>query len=138
LPKPDTLRATDVVGRLGGEEFIAALPSSLSEAAIAAERVCVALAATNITRNGQRVGATVSIGVSCGPPTATVDGLITRADEALYRAKAGGRNRVETAGEIVSGIPEAVPQSHDAATPRKIRRKEKGTVTAGAPEGCIA
>jgi diguanylate cyclase (GGDEF)-like protein len=132
----DTLRATDVVGRLGGEEFVAVLPNTLSEAAIAAERVRAALAATSITRNGQRVAVTVSIGVYSGAPTMAIDALITRADEALYRAKAGGRNRIDTAAE--ADTPEAVPQLHDAATSRKTRRKEKGAVTAGAPETCIA
>jgi diguanylate cyclase (GGDEF)-like protein len=134
----DTLRASDVVGRLGGEEFVALLPSTLAEAAIAGERVRAALAAASLVRNGQRVAATVSIGVSSGSPAAAVDLLITRADDALYRAKANGRNRVETADEEVAGAPEADPQDRSHATQRKGRRKEKGAVNNDAPEGCIA
>jgi diguanylate cyclase (GGDEF)-like protein len=132
----DTLRATDVVGRLGGEEFIAALPSSLSEAAIAAERVRVALAATSIMRNGQRVGATVSVGVSCGAPTTTIDGLITRADEALYRAKADGRNRVETVEVVVEALADGAAQENQIAT--RARKKQRDAVKNSAPESCVA
>jgi diguanylate cyclase (GGDEF)-like protein len=132
----DTLRATDVVGRLGGEEFIAALPSSLSEAAIAAERVRVALAATSIMRNGQRVGATVSVGVSCGAPTTTIDGLITRADEALYRAKADGRNRVEAVEVVVEALADGAAQENQIAT--RARKKQRDAVKNSAPESCVA
>jgi len=134
----ETLRASDVVGRLGGEEFVALLPSTLAEAAIAAERVRAALAAASLVRNGQRVAATVSIGVSSGPPAIAVDLLITRADDALYRAKTNGRNRVETAAEDAAAAPEAGPQARTDATQRKGRRKEQGAVNNDAPESCIA
>ena len=97
----ETMRADDVIGRLGGEEFVAVLPGALKDAAAAGERVRSALAAASIVRNGQRIAATVSIGVASGSPSGAVDLLITRADEALYRAKSGGRNRVEMADEIV-------------------------------------
>jgi diguanylate cyclase (GGDEF)-like protein len=134
----DTLRASDIVGRLGGEEFVAVLPSTLAEAAIAAERVRAALAAASIVRNGQRVTATVSIGVSSGAPTAAVDSLITRADEALYRAKAGGRNRVETANQDAAAALESEARRAEDFATRNIRRKEKGAVNNSAPESCIA
>jgi diguanylate cyclase (GGDEF)-like protein len=134
----ETLRATDIVGRLGGEEFVAVLPSTLAEAAIAAERVRAALAAASIVRNGQRVTATVSIGVSSGAPTTAVDSLITCADEALYRAKAGGRNRVETASEQAAASPEAAALHAPEPPKRNGRRKEEGAVNNGAPESCIA
>jgi diguanylate cyclase (GGDEF)-like protein len=133
----ETLRASDIVGRLGGEEFVAVLPSTLAEAGIAAERVRAALAAASIVRSGQRVTATVSIGVSSGAPTIAVDSLITRADDALYRAKANGRNRVETAAQETTAAPAAAPDQSAEAAMRK-RRKEKGTVNNGAPESCIA
>jgi predicted signal transduction protein with EAL and GGDEF domain len=126
-----------VVGRLGGEEFVALLPSTLAEASIAAERVRAALAAASFVRNGQRVTATVSIGVSSGSPMTAVDLLITRADDALYRAKANGRNRVETAEEVAA-TPEASPQDGSDPTQRKSRRKEEGAVNNDAPESCIA
>src|ERR1700722_2761063 len=139
----ETLRASDVVGRLGGEEFVALLPSTLAEASIAAERVRAALAAASLIRNGQRVAATVSIGVSSGSPTTAVDLLITRADDALYRAKANGRNRVETAVEEAAGTPDsrpqdARPQDGKHSPPGRDRRKEEGAVNNDAPESCIA
>ena len=94
----ETLRATDIIGRLGGEEFVALLPSTAAEAAIAAERVRAAFAVATIVRNGRRIAATVSIGVASASPATAIDLLITRADDALYRAKKNGRNRVEIAG----------------------------------------
>jgi diguanylate cyclase (GGDEF)-like protein len=134
----DTLRASDVVGRLGGEEFVAVLPSTLAEAAVAAERVRTALAAASLDRNGQRITATVSIGVSSGPPTVAVDLLLTRADEALYRAKANGRNRIETdKGDVVT-VPEGAPRAARDPVRRRGRRKEAGAVTNGAPQNCVA
>ena len=134
----ETLRATDVVGRLGGEEFVAVIPGTRAEAGIAAERVRSAFAAASIVRNGQRIAATVSIGVACGSPAAAVDLLITHADEALYRAKTNGRNRVETPDEEVVGAadPSACAQSHEVQ--RKKWRKEKGAANDGALESCIA
>jgi hypothetical protein len=48
----------------------------------------------------------VSVGVSCGSAFADIDTLIARADAALYRAKANGRDRVETSDEAVPGAPE--------------------------------
>jgi diguanylate cyclase (GGDEF)-like protein len=99
-----TLRAGDAIGRLGGEEFIALLPSTLGDAAAAANRVRKAFAvASGIP--GRHAAATVSVGVSCGSAYAEIDTLIARADAALYRAKANGRDRVETTDEAVPGAP---------------------------------
>jgi diguanylate cyclase (GGDEF)-like protein len=137
----DTLRASDIVGRLGGEEFVAVLPGTLAEATIAAERVRVALVAASIVRNGQRVAVTVSIGVAASSAAVAIDHLITQADEALYRAKANGRNRVETAtatdeaAAAVSDATEAIRSTDGRGT---TRRKEKGAANAGALEGCTA
>jgi diguanylate cyclase (GGDEF)-like protein len=132
----ETLRATDIVGRLGGEEFVAVLPSTAAEAAIAAERVREALAAASIVRNGRRITATVSIGVASGSPATAIDLLITRADDALYRAKGNGRNRVEIAGDPVQ-IP-AASQDQAAGTARRRQRKDEGAAIDGAPERCAA
>jgi diguanylate cyclase (GGDEF)-like protein len=101
-----TMRAEDVIGRLGGEEFVALLPNTLSEAIVAAERVRVAFAAASNVPGGDHVPATVSIGAVCGSASAKIEVLIERADVALYRAKSNGRNRVETAEEAVGGSPE--------------------------------
>jgi diguanylate cyclase (GGDEF)-like protein len=132
----DTLRATDIIGRLGGEEFVALLPSAAAEAAIAAERVRAAFAVASIVRNGRCIAATVSIGVASALPATAIDLLITRADDVLYRAKKNGRNRVEIAGDPA----ETPPASHNPAAeiPRRRRRKEEGAVVDGAPETCIA
>ena len=63
-----TMRASDVIGRLGGEEFVAMVSGTLAEAAVAAERVRSAFAAAEIVLEGQRIPATVSIGIACGSP----------------------------------------------------------------------
>jgi diguanylate cyclase (GGDEF)-like protein len=130
----ETLRATDIVGRLGGEEFAAVLPSAALEAVVAAERLRAALAAAHIVRNGRRIAVTVSIGVASGSPTTAIDALITRADDALYRAKENGRNRVE----IAADPDDATPASHDQAAASVPRRKEKGAAIDGAQQSCIA
>ena len=96
-----TMRAGDVIGRLGGEEFVAMVSGTLAEAAIAAERVRSAFAVAEIVRGGRPIIATVSVGIACGSPLAAVETLVTRADVALYRAKANGRDRVEMAEETV-------------------------------------
>jgi diguanylate cyclase (GGDEF)-like protein len=132
----ETLRATDIVGRLGGEEFVALLPSTAAEAAVAAERVRAAFAVASISREGRRIAATVSIGVASGSPGTAIDLLITRADDALYRAKGNGRNRVEIAGEPADAP--AASQDEVAGASRRRGRKEQGAVVDGAPESCIA
>jgi diguanylate cyclase (GGDEF)-like protein len=132
----ETLRTTDIIGRLGGEEFVALLPSAAAEAAIAAERVRAAFAVASIVRNGRCIAATVSIGVASALPATAIDLLITRADDVLYRAKKNGRNRVEIAGDPAETPPAS--HNHAAEIPRRRRRKEEGAVVDGAPESCIA
>src|SRR5262249_37206560 len=89
------LRVHDNIGRLGGEEFAIALPElTLPEARQVAERLCTAIAATQL-RADDRVRLSASFGLAdCD---LTVHELLTRADHALYLAKAAGRNRVEAA-----------------------------------------
>jgi diguanylate cyclase (GGDEF)-like protein len=91
-----SMRATDVVCRLGGEEFVAIIPGSLDDAIAIAERVRVAFEAAACTVSGRYVGATVSVGVASHEAATNIDALLARADTALYAAKAGGRNRVAT------------------------------------------
>ena len=87
------LREGDVFGRIGGEEFAVLLPCDLAEAADVAERIRQAFAAERVTiESGEVLQATVSIGLAAG--VADLDSLLGRADEALYRAKAAGRNRL--------------------------------------------
>jgi diguanylate cyclase (GGDEF)-like protein len=87
------LRQADQLGRFGGEEFLLLLPeSSLDEAVLVAERIR-ALSAVN----PDGISCTVSIGVATNhAENDTVESILARADSAMYRAKANGRNRVET------------------------------------------
>ena len=89
------LRASDVFGRFGGEEFAALLPGNLADAQVAAERVRAAFETAGAVVSGKPLAATVSIGAACGRESVDVAGLLACADAALYRAKDSGRNRVE-------------------------------------------
>ena len=96
----DAMRKVDVLARYGGEEFVAMLPeTSLEGAAVFAERLRERIAGQVFDIGGQRsVRLTVSIGLATFPSSgvASTDDLFARADEALYRAKSGGRNQVRT------------------------------------------
>jgi diguanylate cyclase (GGDEF)-like protein len=98
-----TMRASDIVGRFGGEEFVAILPGTLVDATAAAERVRMAFAAAGVTVAGHDLGATVSIGAASGAATADLAALIASADTALYRAKTNGRNCVEGVDATLPG-----------------------------------
>lgn len=90
-----TARGSDVVGRFGGEEFAVIVAGGAEHAREAAERVRLAIADASITVDGgMRVGVTTSAGVAERQRGETTQMLIKRADEALYAAKAAGRNRV--------------------------------------------
>jgi len=98
----DTARATfrhiDSVGRIGGEEFLAVLPDSNREnATAAAERFRRAIAAREFTFGDHRMGITMSIGLvipDLSKNSVTFENVMQSADQALYAAKNGGRNRV--------------------------------------------
>lgn len=94
----DALRTTDVCARHGGEEFAVLLPSTPGENAYyVAERVRRTLGGTRYTGLGlpAEVSITISVGVATCPRDATtLDDLMELADKALYKAKAGGRDRV--------------------------------------------
>jgi diguanylate cyclase (GGDEF)-like protein len=93
------VRAHDVVGRFGGEEFIAVLPDcDPAEALTVGERIRAAVAALPIDVPRHPLGATVSVGVASAHGL-DADRLTALADAALYRAKRAGRNRVELGGE---------------------------------------
>jgi diguanylate cyclase (GGDEF)-like protein len=91
------LRSYDALGRLGGEEFLLLLPGCGSaEALEIAERARAAVASGEIASPAGTIRMTISLGIahrSAGEATEAV-ALVAAADAALYRAKAGGRNRV--------------------------------------------
>ncbi len=90
------LRATDVVSRWGGEEFLVLLPAtSRAEASHLAEKLCEGVRRLPIPWGGEDLRCTVSIGVAQWRAAGdTSDALLARADQALYCAKNGGRDRV--------------------------------------------
>ncbi|HEY7394297.1 MAG TPA: diguanylate cyclase [Gemmatimonadaceae bacterium] len=96
----DVVRKVDVVARYGGEEFVLILPETASEGGIIfAERLRERIAEQEFDVGSDRpVHLTVSIGIATfpSPRIATTEDFFARADEALYRAKSGGRNQVRT------------------------------------------
>lgn len=93
-------RSSDIICRYGGEEFVVVLPDTgLEDARLRAEQLRMGMAAKSIVIEGDRIGSvTLSAGVSSGRAgTIDADTLLQQADQALYRAKQSGRNRVLTA-----------------------------------------
>ncbi len=90
------LRASDSLGRLGGEEFALLMPQTALDGALElAERVRAAVESSSVRCGQGEVGCTVSIGVEqWRGDDDSVENLIVRADHAMYLAKHGGRNRV--------------------------------------------
>ncbi|MGF6392115.1 diguanylate cyclase (GGDEF)-like protein [Pseudomonas plecoglossicida] len=97
----DQLHDGALLGRMGGEEFVLILPGLAPERAMfTAERLRRAVQDLHVAQGDPRLQMTVSIGLDgCAANTQapSLDALMARADEALYRAKACGRNRVEQA-----------------------------------------
>jgi diguanylate cyclase (GGDEF)-like protein len=94
------VRPTDLVARLGGEEFAVLLADACRDNAFkVAERIRATFAALAATVAGHPVNATASIGVAIiQDPEQDIASLLAQADQALYRAKARGRNRVVVIG----------------------------------------
>lgn len=101
-----TLRGGDVIGRIGGEEFVVLAPDTgLAEALVLAERIRATVEGTPLLVDGHLLQVTVSIGAAVSlPGERDVPALLQRADAALYAAKHAGRNQVMAA-------PAAVPES---------------------------
>lgn len=92
------MRSTDLVGRVGGEEFALLLPHADADGAmLLATRLCEAVELSEVPAERGPIRVTVSIGVAELHPTDALDTLYARADAALYAAKQGGRNRVSLA-----------------------------------------
>lgn len=112
------LRKADVLGRLGGEEFAAILPGGGETAMVVGERVRAAFQSRGVEIAGHFMNATVSIGaVDAMASAADISTMLTQADEALYAAKAHGRNRVCTYKDIPAEKP-ARPQLPDLTSLR--------------------
>jgi len=90
------LRRNDIVARWGGEEFLLLLRDCpLDEAVRLAEQIRAAVAEMDIRLPGEAIHVTISAGVSQYAPGEEAETFFIRADNALYRAKAAGRNKVE-------------------------------------------
>jgi diguanylate cyclase (GGDEF)-like protein len=92
----ESLRSVDLICRLGGDEFVVMLPeTNLLDAQLAAERLRVKIAATEINSGSQKLKVTISAGVSeMSDISHTIDRMIVDAGQALTRARQAGINRV--------------------------------------------
>lgn len=89
------LRSADLLARIGGEEFLAVLVGiSPPQAAEICERLRLAVAEHDWAATAPGLVVRISVGIAGGPPPLQADQLLQRADQALYAAKRGGRNRV--------------------------------------------
>lgn len=90
------LRESDLIGRIGGEEFAVLLPNTTLEGGNAlAQRILESVRASPVEVDGKRIPYTVSIGAGCLSTETSFAILLGLADAALYRAKNGGRDRLE-------------------------------------------
>lgn len=95
----DNVRGTDTLARMGGEEFLLLLPmNDVDGALVHAGRIRKHMAATPVKTAEADISVTLSLGVAeVFHGDRSADSVVSRADAALYRAKAAGRNRVEAA-----------------------------------------
>jgi diguanylate cyclase (GGDEF)-like protein len=102
----ENVREIDTAARWGGEEFAVILPGTdLEGAAQVAERIRVALAEREILSvDGAALHVTASFGVATSTATSTVQQLVEAADEALYRAKRAGKDRVYAGTDPVTRL----------------------------------
>ena len=94
----DVLRESDLIGRIGGEEFAVLLPNTSLEGGRAlAQRIIERVRANPVDVAGECIAYTVSVGAGCLSSETSFSGLLGVADTALYRAKNAGRDRLEVA-----------------------------------------
>jgi len=95
------LRTTDIVGRWGGDEFLAVI-RHVDESVMQqlAERCCALMRHTSLLSAEGAVKLSVSVGGAVSVQEDSADSIISRADELMYRSKAGGRGRAAVAGEV--------------------------------------
>jgi diguanylate cyclase (GGDEF)-like protein len=129
----ESTRAEDLVARYGGEEFVIALPVSVEELATErAERIRATLAERRIAARDDEIQVTASLGLSFSPPGRVrhTMALIQIADQALYEAKAGGRNRVVLSEQSTQSVPRTTEVSayvSEAPSRRAPRREGNGS-----------
>jgi diguanylate cyclase (GGDEF)-like protein len=114
-----SIRSTDLIGRLGGEEFAAVLCNAGRDKAMElAERIRSRFALVAVDVDGRPVAATASIGLAIADASGgDVRELLGQADQALYCAKERGRNRVELASlDLITRREEEVPLVPSART----------------------
>lgn len=97
-----SVRTYDFIGRYGGEEFLIIIPScNPPDIKVGAERLRLAIANKPVETSAGPIPCTISIGVASAPMAedgiSELEALLKVSDEALYRAKDNGRNRVEIA-----------------------------------------
>jgi diguanylate cyclase (GGDEF)-like protein len=94
-------RPTDILARVGGDEFVMLLPETdIQQASVVAERLRQKVAASPASEHGAEMKMTVSIGVAGATLSMSgIQALLKQADEALYRAKFLGRNKVSLANQ---------------------------------------
>lgn len=95
-------RASDSVGRIGGEEFLVVLPAtSLHEAGHFAERLRRRVARAPLSTTVPTITASLGVAITSSAETPDADAAVRRADAAMYRAKAEGRDRVCTSAAVI-------------------------------------
>lgn len=130
-----SIKGRDVAARYGGEEFAMLLPETTVQGAmVLAEQIRMTVARGKIHRAGQAEpigGVTISIGVAESVPGDTIEGLVQRADEALYKSKEGGRNQVTSAAPLVirrGACCAARPSRQERSAPDPMRKAYFGSV----------
>jgi diguanylate cyclase (GGDEF)-like protein len=117
------LRDADLIGRLGGEEFAIALQGPPETASLMAERLRHAVSGLRFDFDGDVQSVTASFGVATFEPSdADLEAVLLRADNALYRAKTTGRDRV-----VVGDAP-----GHEERTPSPVSRPRRRRADAAA------